>query len=230
VQSHLTALAEAANCRAAAPVTRGRPGPRVLGFDPGALSLVLGMLHADPAQRPTAARVMTHPWMAEVLSRLPPSRAELAARAQGAGAAEAADALAAAQAPASAVSDGSLGDVLQRTARLDFGGRPAAAAASGERGGAPGSVFVPGSGRRAVARPAAAAPSASLPPAAPASTPAGPASAYPVIGHVTQPVEVMMGGRWVVVSCLHAVYDVPGHGPMMSAQPVASTLCGHGAS
>ena len=58
------------------------------------------------------------------------------------------------------------------------------------------------------------------PPPPPAAAP--PAECpYPVIGHVAQPVQVLVDGRSVTISALHAVYDVPGHGAMMSAAPVA---------
>ncbi|KFM23774.1 Ribosomal protein S6 kinase alpha-3 [Auxenochlorella protothecoides] len=39
---------------------------RVLGFDPGAVDVVLGLLRADPAQRLSAHAVARHGWLAEV--------------------------------------------------------------------------------------------------------------------------------------------------------------------
>jgi serine/threonine protein kinase len=45
---------------------------------------------------------------------------------------------------------------------------------------------------------------------------------YPLIGHVARPVQVRdsLSGEVHTMSALHAVYEVPGNGPMMSANPV----------
>ncbi|KAL6779851.1 hypothetical protein ACKKBG_A13995 [Auxenochlorella protothecoides x Auxenochlorella symbiontica] len=43
---------------------------RVLGFDPGAVDVVLGLLRADPAQRLSAHAVARHGWLAEVAAEV----------------------------------------------------------------------------------------------------------------------------------------------------------------
>ena len=44
---------------------------------------------------------------------------------------------------------------------------------------------------------------------------------YPILGYLAQPIEMNVEGKMVTFSAMHAVYSVPGHGPMMSAEPVA---------
>lgn len=157
----------------------GAPEMRVLGFDAGAVSLLLGLLRADPAQRLSAADVVEHAWLAEVAPMVPRMRASTLV--PGIEEESGSDDSSAAQAPVPTLSD-----VLKRTEKLAFA--------------TPGEVKAGGSD---------------------GTTLGGAECPYPVIGHVAQPLEVCVDGQMMVVSALHAVYAVPGHGAMMSATPVA---------
>lgn len=46
---------------------------RVIGVDAAATDLLLRLLAADPAARPTARQVLRHPWLAEVEPLMAPS-------------------------------------------------------------------------------------------------------------------------------------------------------------
>jgi len=161
-----------------------------LGFDFEAKKLLLGLLHADPAQRFCAEDVLKHPWVAEAIPFVPkmssPSNLPLMQKSivnpggVGGGAGH----------NGGGTIDGRretpppMSDVLRRTEQLGF-------------------------------TPQNANPTTLTAPAAAAECP------YPIIGHVAQPLEVTVEGRKVVISALHAVYNVPGHGAMMSAAPLA---------
>lgn len=236
LQDHVICQMEAANQLSAVQgkSRRAQPGMRVLGFDAQAASLLLGMLHADPAQRLPAANVAAHSWLAEVLPLLPPTPDELAERLAGAQAGATAKAPPPAP-PVPAASDGSLGDIQRRTARLavdtqcisPLGGCSPPDQASLPVGESLGGAGCQGSASASALSfsalssdpPAARCSPGAAPPAAAVAAPA--AGAFPVIGHVAKPMEVSVGGQRMVVPCFFAVYEVPGRGAMMSAQPVA---------
>lgn len=44
---------------------------------------------------------------------------------------------------------------------------------------------------------------------------------YPIVGHLSQPLEVVLDGQVIVAKAIHALYFVPGQGTLMSAKPVA---------
>jgi hypothetical protein len=160
-----------------------------IGFDSLAKKLLLGLLHADPAQRFCAEDVLNHPWVAEAIPFVPkmhfPSSFQFKQKSISAS-------------PGGADNNNGgnnygrretsppMSDVLRRTEQLGF--TPQSANTN---------------------------PSTLTAPAAPAECP------YPIIGHVAQPLEVTVAGRKVIISALHAVYNVPGHGAMMSAAPLA---------
>jgi hypothetical protein len=144
-----------------------------IGFDAHAKKLLLGLLHADPAQRFCAEDVLKHPWVAEAVPcvpKMPPSSLPFVQK-------------------TAREASPPMSDVLRRTEQLGF---------------------TPQS-NNPHHLPVATATAA--PVTAPGECP------YPIIGHVAQPLEVMIGGRKVTISALHAVYNVPGYGAMMSAAP-----------
>eukprot|EP00887_Chlorella_sp_A99_P002837 scaffold6.g2837.t1 len=54
------------------PMSIGASGEmRIIGFDPDGRALLMGLLHADPAQRLTASQVLRHPWLTEVVDLIP---------------------------------------------------------------------------------------------------------------------------------------------------------------
>lgn len=58
---------------------------RVVGLDAASTDLLLRLLAADPAARPTALQVLRHPWLAEVEGLMPsPHRTPTAAAPAGA--------------------------------------------------------------------------------------------------------------------------------------------------
>lgn len=237
IHAQLCSAMDAVNQLQQAPSARdGSKGAAgMVGFDPEAKHLLLGMCRADPAQRLTAERVLAHPWLAHVEALLPPNAAELRRQAEQCMASpqpivpaswmDTATEGTCALAPA--ISTGSLGDMLQRTARLASSLAPSNELSSPTPNGASGSVSAYGNlaGGPSPGVPRSQGHAASLGLAASATwgTDTSSTCAYPVIGHVSQPVEVTQAGRRVMMSALHAVYDVPGHGAMMSAQPVAVT-------
>ena len=149
-----------------------------IGFDTHAQKLLLGLLHADPAQRYSAIDVLNHPWVAEAIPFVPkmqPSSLPFAKSNTAGGVGTTANGTGRESTPP-------MSDVLRRTEQLGF------------------------------------TPQSTSP-----LVPAGAAAEcpYPIIGHVAQPLEVLVAGRKVTISALHAVYDVPGYGAMMSAAPLA---------
>jgi hypothetical protein len=159
-----------------------------IGFDVQAKKLLLGLLHADPAQRFCAEDVLQHPWVAEAapfVPKMPLSSLPGLPKASPGGGND-----------TNRERSPPMSDVLRRTEQLGFTPQSTnphlATAAAGSGLAAPSSV--PNS---AVECP------------------------YPIIGHVAQPLEVIVAGKKVTISALHAVYNVPGYGAMMSAAPLA---------
>lgn len=64
-----------------APVGAG-PEMRVVGLDDAACDLLLRLLAADPAARPTARQVLRHPWLTEVQGFMPSTRLDASPGAQ----------------------------------------------------------------------------------------------------------------------------------------------------
>lgn len=181
------------------------PDMRVLGFDPGAISLTLDLLRADPAQRLVISDVLEHPWLKEVVEMVPRIDGHHhhdrdvytnGACPGGPGALQ----------PSRAVSD-----VTRCTESLDFfsSGIDGSAMVTDE----PGNNSTNTCGATLVCN--------GNPGVLPSSS-GRPGCPYRLIGHIAQPVKATIDGTARVVGCaLHAVYAVPGHGAMMSATPVA---------
>lgn len=157
-----------------------------IGFDFQAKKLLLGLLHADPAQRFCAEDVLSHPWVAEAIPFVPkmPSQSSVLLMQKSTVSPGGRNGGGNSNTDGRRETSPPMSDVLRRTEQLGF-------------------------------TPQSANPATLTAPAATAECP------YPIIGHVAQPLEVVVEGRKVVISALHAVYNVPGHGAMMSAAPIA---------
>lgn len=171
----------------------------VIVFDDLAKSLVLGLLRADPAQRLPAEKVLKHPWFTEVILKVP-KRSPVYREASRFGRPSSPCARLAMEFASAAASASTSGASGARVASDDLSGlsevvrRTETLQMNQEYAALSGFPWVDHANKNAP---------------------------YPIVGYVAQPIEIPIGGRSVMMSALHTVYEVPERGAMMAATPTA---------